>query len=121
MNAPNRVVVEQYHAILMVADLANAIDFYSNRLGFEHAFSWGDPPTMAGVNLGETQIFLRIGRPAPDSAALYYVVDDADALYQLHVSNGVQIVQEPGDREWDFRDYTVVDQDGYRITFGHRL
>lgn len=31
------------------------------------------------------------------------------------------IVQEPGEREWGFRDYTVVDPDGYRLTFGHRL
>ena len=115
------VTVEQYHAILSVANLAEAIDFYSNRLGFLHAFSWGDPPTMAGVNLGGTQIFLQAGTPSPAAVALYYVVEDADVLYEFHRANGVKIVQEPGDREWDFRDYTVVDQDGYRLTFGQRL
>src|SRR5262245_17866492 len=116
-----KVVVEQYHAILSVANLEAAVEFYSTRLGFVHAFSWGTPPTMAGVNLGETQIFLQSGTPSPRAAALYYVVDDADRLYEFHRSNGVEILEEPGDREWDFRDYTVMDRDGYRITFGHRL
>ena len=115
------VSVEQYHAILSVANLAEAIDFYSNRLGFEHAFSWGDPPTMAGVNFGDTQIFLQAGTPNPAAAALYYVVADAKSLYEFHRAHGVTVVQEPGDRDWDFHDYTVIDQDGYRLTFGHRL
>jgi uncharacterized glyoxalase superfamily protein PhnB len=115
------VTVEQYHAVIAVADLVKAVEFYSAKLGFVHAFNWGDPPTMAGVNLGKTQIFLQPGAPAPKACSLYYVVDDADALYEFHRANGVTIVQEPGEREWDFRDYTVEDQDGYRLTFGHRL
>ena len=71
--------------------------------------------------LAATQIFLQAGTPSPAAVALYYVVEDADVLYEFHRANGVKIVQEPGDREWDFRDYTVVDQDGYRLTFGQRL
>ena len=115
------VKVEQYHATLAVADLAAAIEFYASRLGFVHAFSWGEPPTMAGVNLDCTQIFLQAGTPNPQACSLYYVVDDADALCEFHRANGVTIVQDLGEREWDFRDYTVEDLDGYRLTFGHRL
>jgi uncharacterized glyoxalase superfamily protein PhnB len=115
------VKVEQYHAVIAVANLDKAVEFYSTKLGFVHAFSWGEPPAMAGVNLDCTQIFLQTGTPNPKACSLYYVVDDADALFEFHRANGVSIVQEPGEREWGFRDYTVEDQDGYRLTFGHRL
>jgi catechol 2,3-dioxygenase-like lactoylglutathione lyase family enzyme len=115
------VTVEQYHAVIAVADLGRAVEFYSTKLGFVHAFSWGEPPTMAGVNLGETQIFLQCGTPAPEGCSLYYVIDDADALCEFHRANGVEIVEAIGDRSWDFRDYTIRDLNGYRLTFGHRL
>lgn len=123
MTSPHlpRVEVEQYHASLHVADLAAAVGFYTGRLGFVHAFSWGDPPAMAGVNLGETQLFLESGTPAPQGCSLFFVVGDADELFEVHRANGVRIVEEPGDRPWEFRDYTIRDLDGYRLTFGHRL
>ena len=116
-----KVDVEQYHATIAVLDLSKSVEFYATKLGFEHAFTWGEPPTMAGVNLDHTQIFLQTGTPNPQACSLYYVVKDADALCAFHRANGVTILQEPGEREWDFRDYTVTDLDGYRLTFGHRL
>lgn len=115
------VEVEQYHASLRVADLSAAIEFYTDRLGFVHAFSWGEPPAMAGVNLGETQLFLEAGTPAPQGCSLYFVVGDADELYGFHRARGVPIVEAPGDRPWELRDYTVRDLDGYALTFGHRI
>ena len=118
---PPHVEVEQYHATLRVADLAAAVEFYTGRLGFIHAFSWGEPPSMAGVNLGATQIFLETGAPAPHGCSLYFVVGNADALYGYHRATRVPIIEAPGDRPWDFRDYTVRDLDGYALTFGHRL
>jgi catechol 2,3-dioxygenase-like lactoylglutathione lyase family enzyme len=115
------VDVEQYHASLRVADLPAAIAFYTDRLGFRHAFSWGEPPTMAGVDLGETQIFLESGTPAAQGCSLYFVVGDADALYAFHRAHDVPVVAGLGDRPWELRDYTVRDLDGYALTFGHRI
>lgn len=116
-----QVDVEQFHAALAVADVVAAVEFYKHRLGFHHAFDWGDPPTMAGVNLGETQIFLQAGTPAPEGCSLYFVVGNADDLFEMHRDNGVEIVETPGDRPWGIHDYTVRDLDGYRLSFGHRL
>ncbi len=120
---PGRATIEceQHHAILCVADLDAAVDFYTEKLGFFLAFKWGDPPTMAGVNIGSVQIFLERGTPSPKGCGVYFVINDADALHAFQRANDVEIVQEPGDREWDFRDFTVRDHDGYRLTFGHRL
>lgn len=120
VSAPS-VDVERYHASLRVADLPAAVEFYTDRLGFRHAFSWGEPPTMAGVNLGETQLFLEAGTPAAQGCSLYFVVGDADELYAFHRARDVPIVETPGDRPWELRDYTVRDLDGYALTFGHRI
>ena len=123
MNAPcrPRVDCEQHHPSLAVADVVAAAEFYATRLGFFTAFTWGEPPTMAGVNLGDVQIFLEQGTPSPKGLSVYFVVGDADELYQFHRANGVEILQVPGDRPWGLRDFSVRDLDGYALTFGHRL
>ena len=110
---------EQYHAILGVSDLGAAIDFYTTKLGFRLAFREGD--RFAGVNLGSVQLFLEHGTPSPEGCGVYFVVDDADALYRFHKAAGVEIFVEPDDRAYDLRDYTVRDSSGYRLTFGHHL
>jgi len=48
------VECEQHHASLSVSDVRAAADFYTTRLGFRLGFTWGDPPTIAGVDLGST-------------------------------------------------------------------
>ena len=118
-----KIECEQHHTGLLVGDLDAAIDFYASKLGFWLAFKWGDPPTMAGVNLGHVQIFLEAGEPSPKGVYLYFVINDADAFYEFHRNNGVEIVhpQPIGDREYEIRDYAVRDLYGYVLSFGHRL
>jgi catechol 2,3-dioxygenase-like lactoylglutathione lyase family enzyme len=114
---------EQTHAGLAVGDLAAALEFYTMKLGFQQAFTWGEPPTFAGVNLGKVQMFLAGGTPtpSPDTGAVYFLVGDADALYEFHRRNGVEIVQEIEDRPYGVRNYTVRDLNGYYLVFGHHL
>ncbi len=119
--AAPRVEVEQAHAALMVPDIPTAVAFYTGKLGFFLGFIWGEPATFAGVNLGHVQVFLDQGKPNPSGCSLYFVIGDADELYEYHRSNGVEIVEPPGRREWGFRDYSVRDLNGYVLTFGHRL
>ena len=121
-NPTPNIECEQHHTGLVVSDIDTAVDFYTNKLGFWLAFKWGEPPTMAGVNLGRhVQIFLELGEPSPKGCYLYFVVNDADALYGFHRANGVEIIQPPGDREYEIRDYSVRDLHGYVLSFGHRL
>jgi uncharacterized glyoxalase superfamily protein PhnB len=129
-----RVVSQQIHPSLAVSDVLAAADFYAKKLGFTVAFTWGDPPTMAGVNLGNVQMFLEQGTPSPKGCSVYFVIGEADefaageataasltTLYEFQRANCVEIVQPPGDRPWGLRDYTVRDLYGYALTFGHRL
>ena len=115
------VECEQHHACLAVSDVRAAVEFYTTKLGFWSAFTEGDPPSMAGVNLGRVQVFLERGAPNPQGCSVYFVVGDADELYDFHRSRGVEIPRPLDDRPYGLRDYTVRDLHGYHLSFGHRL
>jgi hypothetical protein len=74
---------------------------------------------MAGVNLGEVQIFLQEGTPNPEGCGVHFVIGDADELYEFHRAGGVEVVNPPGDRPYGLRDYTVRDLYGHILDFGH--
>lgn len=116
-----QVDCEQHHASLSVSDVRAAVDFYTSKLGFWLAFTWGDPPTMAGVNLGQVQIFLEQGTPGPQGCSVYFVVGDANELHEFQRVKGVEIVEPPEDRPYGLRDYSVRDLYGYGLTFGHHI
>jgi catechol 2,3-dioxygenase-like lactoylglutathione lyase family enzyme len=120
---PPPIECDQLHAGITVNNLTAAIDFYVSKLGFRKGFTWGEPPTFAGMNLGNVQIFFSEGTPTPsaDTAAAYFLVSDADQLYEFHRANGVRIVEPIDDRAYSIRDYTVQDMDGYYLVFGHHL
>lgn len=111
---------DQQHPALPVPDVAAAARFYTERLGFRAGFLWGDPPTMAGVNLGQVQIFLEQGPANPAGVSLYFVVGRADELFAFHQAQGVEIVHPPADQHYGLRDYRVRDLNGYQLGFGHR-
>ena len=99
-SVPPFIECEQIHAGLAVNDIPAAVDFYTQKLGFQLGFTWGEPPTFAGVNLDKVQKFLRMGTPDPKGCVVYFLVGDADVLYEFHLSNGVEVAQEIGDREY---------------------
>lgn len=112
---------EQQHPSLRVHDVAAAVEFYVTRLGFTAGFTWGEPPTMAGVNLGSVQMFLEHGTANPSGCSVYFVVGDADELYEFQHGQGVEMVTAPEDRPYGLRDYRVRDLNGYELGFGHHI
>lgn len=113
------VECSSHHTGLPVTDVPAAVQFYTERLGFALGFTWGEPPSIAGVNLGEAQIFLEKGTPNPAGCTLYFVVGDADELYAFQREQGVEVVWAPEDQEYGLRDYGVRDLHGYQLVFGH--
>jgi catechol 2,3-dioxygenase-like lactoylglutathione lyase family enzyme len=120
MNAP-KIDCDRQHPNLTVSDLAAAVSFYTEKLGFTLSFTWGDPPQMAGVMLDRVQIFLSRGKPNPEGCSIYFPVGDADELYEFHRAGGVEIVIPIDDRDYAMRDYGVRDRDGNRLDFGHPI
>jgi catechol 2,3-dioxygenase-like lactoylglutathione lyase family enzyme len=115
------VECEQEHASLMVSDVAAAAEFYTTKLGFKAGFMFGDPPNIAGLNLGNVQMFLERGEPNPKGCSVYFVVGDADELFEFQRASGVEVVVEPEDRFYGLRDYRIRDLNGYELSFGHHL
>ena len=115
------VECEKMHVTLPVSHLAAAIEFYVTKLGFRLGFLWGEPAFFAGISLGEVEIFLKEDTPAPNAGAVVFMVGDADALYEFHRANGVEVMEEIDDREYGIRDYAVKDLYGYRLVFGHHI
>jgi catechol 2,3-dioxygenase-like lactoylglutathione lyase family enzyme len=111
----------QQHPSMAVGDVRAAAEYYVSRLGFTLGFNWGEPPSMAGVNLGEVQMFLQNGSPCVAGCSVYFRIEDADELFAFQRANGVEVVEPVADRPWGVRDYTVRDLDGYRLVFGHPI
>lgn len=110
-----------HHPVLSVKDVIQATKFYQEKLGFSEGFTWGDPPQIAGVNLGNVSVHLVNGEPAVDAMGAHFVVGDADELFQFHKEQGVDIVEEPEDQVWGMRTYRIRDLDGYILGFGHYI
>jgi uncharacterized glyoxalase superfamily protein PhnB len=121
IDTPPVVECERQHATLPVTDVVAAVDFYQRALGFAVGFVSGDPAEFAGVNLGDVQLFLRRGSPNPEGCSVYFVVGDADELYEYHRTRGVEVVEAPADRPYGLRDYHVRDLHGYHLGFGHYI
>jgi catechol 2,3-dioxygenase-like lactoylglutathione lyase family enzyme len=91
----------------LVRDVRAAAEFYTKKLGFIPALTNGDQPTFADVNPGHVQIFLHKGTTTPRGCSVYFVVGDADELYEFHRANGVEFVVAPKDQPYRLRDQTV--------------
>ncbi len=118
---PRDIECDQHHAGIVVTDITEAVEFYTTKLGFRMIFTWGEPPTFAGINLDRVQIFLQQGTPSPEGCSAYFLVGDADELYDFHRANGVEIAEAIDDREYGIRDYAIRDPYGHYLVFGHHL
>lgn len=118
MTPPPLTACDRVHPGLAVDDVPAAVAFYTTQLGFSPGFTWGEPPTFAGVNLGKVQVFLEGTAPPCPPTSVFFVVENVDELFAFHASQGVTILVAPGDREYGLRDYTIRDPFGHRLTFG---
>jgi catechol 2,3-dioxygenase-like lactoylglutathione lyase family enzyme len=121
ISRPASIECERLHATLNTPDILSTVEFYTSKLGFELGFTWGEPVSFAGVNLGEVQIFLSKGKPEPNGVSVQFVVGNADELYAFHRANDVEVVEPIADREYGVRDYAVRDLNGYVLSFGQYI
>jgi RimJ/RimL family protein N-acetyltransferase/uncharacterized glyoxalase superfamily protein PhnB len=112
--------------ILEVADVAAAVQFYRERLGFAVEFLFGDPVSHAGLFRGEwstqgvrLQLTQRASTSGIPSVALYLVVAPRlDTLYEEYQRKNVPIVEALATQPWGRREFTVRDPDGHLLRFG---
>jgi catechol 2,3-dioxygenase-like lactoylglutathione lyase family enzyme len=112
---------------LFVADMNAAIDFYTGRLGFDLAFSYGEPPFYAQVvrDAGRINLRLAAGRifdagfieREGDILSATIALDRAKPLFIEYQNADVPFHQKLRTEAWGARTFIVRDPDGNLIAF----
>ncbi|MGH3079798.1 MAG: VOC family protein [Gaiellaceae bacterium] len=107
-------------AILHTPDLARAVAFYVERLGFEERYRFGNFAVVGldTFDLGLTEV--EEVEPA-GRVALWLYTDDADTEIDRLRAAGVEVARNPEDMEWGERMGSVRDSDGNEVFIGQRL
>ncbi|MEQ8354548.1 MAG: VOC family protein [Kiloniellaceae bacterium] len=116
---------------LYVPDVAAAVDFYRDVLGFEQTAAWreGDQPIWSEVArevpVGRARIWFFSGelpgRPAPAFTGLIYLfVEDVDAEAK-RLEGKVTFRWGPEDQVYGLRELGIEDPHGYLICFAKDL
>lgn len=119
--------------ILRVTSTQAAEDFYCGRLGFARDFRYAagpDGPVYIGVSLDGHQLHLStFGGDGVTGTAVYFYVDDVDALFRRFVAAGLTtpgrpespVEDGPVDQTWGMREFYVRDPDRNTLRFGSPL
>ncbi|HEY4113016.1 MAG TPA: VOC family protein [Rhizomicrobium sp.] len=115
--------------MLLVADLVASSRWYQEALGFADVFTMRSPdgaPVLVHLRWRKyADLLLRPGQPAHEKKGVGIILNFAcndsvealDALAERARAAGAHFIQEPGDRAWNVRDFTVADPDGFALTF----
>lgn len=103
---------------LAVGDVAAAIAWYRDHLGFVEEWSWGEPPSHASITLESIVVHLSASAPDPGANWLYFTIPDVDGLYARLSAAGVETTHPPEDQEWGMREIALRDLAGNHLTFG---
>ncbi len=110
-------------AVLPVADMARAHDFYSEALGFTRTFQNGSPVGFMILkrDIAELHLTLQPGhKPAPFAVA-HMLVEDIDAVHAIIQERGLRVVKGLRDKDYGLRAFVFEDPDGNRIDVGERI
>src|SRR5262245_37761843 len=117
--------------ILNVSNFAQTIEWFK-KLGWEQAWTWGEPPAFGAVCAGQCEIVLCLngqgGRgkgpnprtfgPDGDQTGNKGVwisiwVKNVDEEYRNCLAQGIEVTWPPHDHEWNAREMHVRHPDGH--------
>jgi catechol 2,3-dioxygenase-like lactoylglutathione lyase family enzyme len=124
-----KAVITAAEPQLFVADIKSSCDFFSAKLGFAIAFTYGEPPFYAQVVRDGARLNLRhVDRPVIDAAvrdrdellAASLTVAGADeitTLFSEFHAAGASFFQTLKQQPWGARDFIIRDPDGNLLLF----
>lgn len=111
---------------LTVNDIQRSLAWYRDVLGFHVKDRWEESGRLSGVELQAGTVTLVLNqddfakgrdRKFGEGFRLYgNTRQDVDRLAADIKARGGTLAQEPQDRSWGTRDFSLVDPDGYRIS-----
>ena len=111
-----------------VNDLAKSTAFYRDVLGFEVEETYSQDGVVRGVAFRSGKVTLMIGqddwkkgrdRRKGEGFRMYFETGaDVDAFAKGIEARGGTIEGPPEDRPWGYRDFSLTDPDGFKMTFG---
>jgi catechol 2,3-dioxygenase-like lactoylglutathione lyase family enzyme len=124
VNAP--VAFKRAEAQLLVTDFDRSLKYFTEELGFETQFTYGEPPFYGQIARGGAYLNLRhVDEPltAPSLVrqevylAATICVDSIKELYLAYQEKGVEFHQSLRTEPWGARTFMIVDPDGNLILF----
>jgi len=112
------------HPIIGTRDIKRAIDFYTQRLGFQLAFADNpDSPNYIGFRRDAVELHMQFQyEHEMGTIRLRFLVDDPDALFEEYRERGVEITATGiRDTPWGTREFAVYDPDRNAFTFYRHL
>ena len=96
-------------ASIEVADLDDALAFWTDIAGFDVEVTMGEPPMFAMIRSGAAHLALaRVDTPAAmQIAPVFVTLSGLDALVARIAAAGLVLESDPTTRPWGIRDITV--------------
>jgi predicted enzyme related to lactoylglutathione lyase len=108
---------------LMARDMRKTIDFYTKLLGFTlDASEPEDEPTWCAMHSGNARMMWTALEPSFDAPAvtgrIYFYPDDVDAAWEA-IKDHAQVVETPHVTDYEMREFSIRDPNGYLLAFGN--
>lgn len=115
--------------MLNVSDLATSARWYQEALGFQHIFTMSGPggmPLLVHLRWVKYADLLLVSRPVAQGArgvgiilnySAYLAERKVDEIAAMAAAAGATIGSGPADMPWNARECTILDPDGYNLTF----
>ena len=108
--------------VLFVADIDDAVAFYTDQLGFKEAWRFDDPgtgdPLVAQVDRKGCELILSCQEPDKTGSGRMFIALDQDVLDAARAefeANGIDVE----DGWWGYKLMIVADPDGNELYFPH--
>jgi catechol 2,3-dioxygenase-like lactoylglutathione lyase family enzyme len=107
--------------VLQVSDIATALAFYRDILGFTEDFRYNN---YAGITLGKVDLHLcehTLWKRPLGGGAVVILAEEVDDYCALLRQRGATILADPADQYYGLRDFVLSDPDGNVLTFSAPL
>lgn len=116
--------------VLHVYNVLKTAEYYRAKLGFHIDFLYGNPPTHGGVSRGEwsgSMVTIQLSQVQSDREIVptghlhIRIRNSIDTLVENYRAKGVEIIQEPDNKPWGFREFTIKDLNGHILVFASHV